>query len=28
MQYGSAWWFLDQLDGMARQIEDLSQMGC
>src|SRR5262249_10291714 len=20
MQYGSAWWFLDQLDGMERQI--------
>ena len=27
MQFGSAWWFLDQKDGMARQIEDLSQMG-
>ena len=27
MQYGSAWWFLDQEDGMVRQIEDLSQMG-
>ena len=27
MQYGSAWWFLDQLDGMTRQISDLSNMG-
>lgn len=27
MQYGSAWWFLDQKDGMERQIEDLSQTG-
>jgi glucuronate isomerase len=27
MQWGSAWWFLDQMDGMQRQIEDLSQMG-
>ena len=27
MQFGSAWWFTDQLDGMARQIEALSQMG-
>jgi glucuronate isomerase len=27
IQYGSAWWFLDQKDGMERQIEDLSQMG-
>lgn len=27
MQYGSAWWFLDQKDGMERQIETLSQMG-
>ncbi len=27
MQYGSAWWFLDQLDGMTRQIEALSNMG-
>jgi glucuronate isomerase len=27
MQYGSAWWFLDQLDGMARQINALSNMG-
>jgi len=27
MQYGPAWWFLDQLDGMTRQIEALSNMG-
>ncbi|CAN5167964.1 glucuronate isomerase [soil metagenome] len=27
IQMGSAWWFLDQLDGMERQIEDLSSMG-
>jgi glucuronate isomerase len=27
MQVGSAWWFLDQKDGMERQIEDVSQMG-
>ncbi|NQT94490.1 MAG: glucuronate isomerase [Lentisphaerae bacterium] len=27
MQYGSAWWFLDQKDGIERQLEDLSQMG-
>jgi glucuronate isomerase len=27
MQFGSAWWFLDQKDGIERQIEDLSQMG-
>ena len=27
MQFGSAWWFLDQLDGMTRQIEALSQLG-
>ena len=27
MQFGSGWWFLDQLDGMTRQIEALSQMG-
>jgi glucuronate isomerase len=28
IQMGSGWWFLDQLDGMTRQIEALSQMGC
>jgi glucuronate isomerase len=27
LQYGSAWWFLDQIDGMSRQIEALSMMG-
>ncbi len=27
MQWGSAWWFLDQKDGMERQIETLSQLG-
>jgi glucuronate isomerase len=27
MQYGSAWWFLDQLDGMEKQMDALSNMG-
>jgi len=27
MQFGSGWWFNDQKDGMARQIEALSQLG-
>ncbi len=27
LQYGSAWWFLDQLDGMEQQINTLSNMG-
>jgi glucuronate isomerase len=27
MQFGSAWWFLDQLEGMERQINALSNMG-
>ena len=27
LQYGSAWWFLDQLDGMRKQIEALSTLG-
>jgi glucuronate isomerase len=27
IQYGSAWWFLDQRDGMTRQLEALSNMG-
>jgi glucuronate isomerase len=27
MQLGSGWWFNDQLDGMQRQIEALSQIG-
>lgn len=27
MQFGSAWWFLDQLDGMTRQLNALSNLG-
>ena len=27
MQYGSAWWFMDQKDGMTKQINTLSNMG-
>ena len=27
LQYGAAWWFMDQKDGMTRQIEALSNMG-
>ncbi len=27
MQFGSAWWFLDQKDGMEQQIKDLSKAG-
>jgi len=27
MQYGASWWFLDQVDGMTKQIEALSNMG-
>jgi len=27
MQFGSAWWFLDQKDGMERQLDALSNMG-
>jgi glucuronate isomerase len=27
IQYGAAWWFLDQIDGMKKQIEALSNMG-
>lgn len=27
MQFGSAWWFLDQIDGMKEQISSLSNMG-
>ncbi|HTX19184.1 MAG TPA: glucuronate isomerase [Bacteroidota bacterium] len=27
MQYGAAWWFLDQRDGMTKQLEALSSMG-
>jgi glucuronate isomerase len=27
VQYGSGWWFLDQKDGMVKQINALSNMG-
>ncbi len=27
MQWGSAWWFLDQKDGMEKQLETLANMG-
>lgn len=27
IQFGSAWWFLDQKDGMTRQLNTLSNMG-
>ncbi len=27
IQMGSGWWFLDQMDGMERQMEALSQLG-
>lgn len=27
MQFGSGWWFLDQLDGMRSQIDTLSRLG-
>ena len=27
VQFGSGWWFLDQLDGMERQMNDLSTLG-
>jgi glucuronate isomerase len=27
IQYGSAWWFLDQLDGMKKQLDALSNLG-
>ena len=27
IQYGSAWWFLDQLDGMEKQLDALSNLG-
>jgi glucuronate isomerase len=27
MQYGSGWWFLDQLDGMTAQMKSLSNLG-
>lgn len=28
IQLGAAWWFLDQKDGMRRQLEALSALGC
>ena len=28
IQLGAAWWFLDQKDGMRKQIEALSTLGC
>ncbi len=28
MQFGSGWWFLDQKDGIEKQLETLSNMGC
>jgi glucuronate isomerase len=27
MQFGSGWWFMDQMDGMIRQMNALSNMG-
>ncbi len=27
IQFGSGWWFLDQYDGMTKQLESLSNMG-
>lgn len=27
IQFGSAWWFMDQLDGMTRQVNALSSLG-
>jgi glucuronate isomerase len=27
IQFGSAWWFMDQLDGMTKQINALSNLG-
>jgi len=27
VQFGSAWWFLDQKDGMTKQLNALSNMG-
>ena len=27
MQYGAAWWFLDQIHGMEKQLNDLSDLG-
>jgi glucuronate isomerase len=27
LQFGASWWFLDQIDGMSKQIDTLSNMG-
>ncbi|MEX1275572.1 MAG: glucuronate isomerase [Bacteroidota bacterium] len=27
IQYGAAWWFLDQMDGIMKQLETLSSIG-
>ena len=27
MQWGSSWWFLDQKDGIEKQLNDLSNLG-
>lgn len=27
MQYGAAWWFLDQMDGMIKQLNTISSLG-
>ena len=27
MQYGAAWWFLDQMDGMINQLNVISSLG-
>ena len=27
MQFGSGWWFNDQIDGMQRQMTDLANLG-
>ena len=27
MQYGAAWWFLDQMDGMVKQLNAISSLG-
>jgi glucuronate isomerase len=27
LQFGSGWWFLDQLDGMSKQLDALSNLG-
>jgi glucuronate isomerase len=27
IQYGAAWWFLDQMNGMEKHLKDLSSLG-